>query len=69
MGFISHHIMTLVIISLGGGYTHTHTHTLTHRHTHTHTHTHTHKHTDSCLHRNNFKKPGMRQPVAGMHLV
>ena len=37
MGFISRHIMPLVINSLGGG----HTHMRVHVHTHTHTHTHT----------------------------
>ena len=29
------------------------------------THTHTHKHTYRRLHRNNFKKPGVRWPAAG----
>ena len=33
-GSISHHIMPLVITSLGGGDTHIHTHTHTHTHTH-----------------------------------
>ena len=33
-----------------------------------HTHTYTHTHTVN-LHRINFKKPGARQPVAGMCLV
>ena len=47
MEFISHHIMPLVIISLGGGHKthrHMHTHTRAHAHTHAHTHTHTHTH-------------------------
>ena len=40
MGFISRHIIPLVIYSLGGGYTHTRTRTRTHTHTQTHTQTH-----------------------------
>ena len=55
--------MPSVINSIGGGDTHTRTHTHTHKHTHTHTHTHTQTHTQThtyrCLHRNNFKKPGV----------
>ena len=50
MGFISHHIRSLVIYSLRSRHTHTHTHT-THRHTHTHTYTHTtHTHTHKHIH-------------------
>ena len=45
--FISRHITPLVINSLGGGDTHTHTH----KHTYAYRHPH----------RNNFKKPGVRQ--------
>ena len=48
MGSISHHIMPLVINSLGAD-TRTHMHTCRHTHTQTHTqtytHIHTHKHT------------------------
>ena len=70
------HVTPLVINSLGVD-THTHTHTHTHArtsiHTHTHTHTQTHTHTNTHTyrhpHRNNFKKPGARQPVAGTCLV
>ena len=52
MGSISYHIMPLVINNLGAD---------------THTHTYTHKHIyRSLLYRNNFKKPGAYQPVAGM---
>ena len=41
-----------------------------HTHTHTHTQTHTHKYTHSNMHtklldKNRFKKPGVRQPLAG----
>ena len=46
MESISHHIMPLVINTLGGGHTNTHTHTYRHPH------------------RNNLKKPAMRQPHA-----
>ena len=56
MGSISRHITPLVINNLGGG----HTHTLTHTHANTHT---------DDPHRFNFKKPGVRQPVAGARLV
>ena len=59
MRSISHHIIPLVINSLGHGHTHTHTHT------HTHKHTHTNMHTDD-LHRINFKKPGEHWPQGGM---
>ena len=52
MRFISHHVMPLVITSLGS------------RNTHTHTHTHTNSHTND-LHRINFKKPGRCWPAAG----
>ena len=44
MGSISHHIMPLVINSLGDK--HTHMHTQTHRLSHTHTDTHRHAGTD-----------------------
>ena len=59
MGSISYHIMPLVINNLGA---------VTHKHTHTNTHTHTHTqaHIQGLLYRNNFKKPGVYQPVAGM---
>ena len=50
---ISHHIMSLVINSLGGG------HTLTLKHTHTHTYVCT-----EIILRNQ-----VRWPVAGAHLV
>ena len=59
MGFISHHITSLVINSLGGRHTYTHTNT----HTYTNTHTQTHTYTYRYLHRNNFKKSGV--PDAG----
>ena len=63
--YMSHHIMPLVINSLGVDvhahvrartHTHTYTHTHTHTYTHTHTHTHTNMHTYRHLHRNNFNK-------------
>ena len=47
MGFISCHIIPLVINSFRGGDTCTHTHTHAHTHTHTHTHTHLHTHTNT----------------------
>jgi len=53
-GSISHHIMPLVINSLGGG----HTHTCTHARTNT-----------DIMDKSNFKKPGARQPLVGTHLV
>ena len=70
MGSISHHIMPIVISSLGGGQTdrhtrthartHAHAHTHTHIHTHTHTHTHTHEHiptfTDKAILRNQARR-------------
>ena len=71
---ISHHIMPLVIISLGGKHTCTHistcTHILTqvyacthaHMHTHTHTHTLTHTHKHTHTHKSKFKKPGVCWP-------
>ena len=62
IGSISHHITPLVINSLGGRHTHTYTHT------HAHTHTHTNTHTD-IRRQSNSKKPGMRWPAAGVHLV
>jgi len=61
-GFISYHIMPLVINSLGGGHTHTHTHA------HTHTHMHVHTHTD-IADKSNFKKPVARWPKASARLV
>ena len=49
MRSISHHIMPLVMNSIGGG------------HIHMQTHTHIHTHTDD-LHGINFKKPGVPLP-------
>ena len=40
----------------------------THAHTHTH-HTHARTHTHTRLDESDFKKPGARWPVAGVHLV
>ena len=52
MGSISHHIIPLVVHSLGGG--------------HTHTHTNTHKLTriQTFTDRNNSKKPGTSRHTA-----
>ena len=54
MGSILHHIMPLVINSLGGGHTHTHTH----KHTNTHTKTHTDVRTETII--RNQARAGLR---------
>ena len=46
MGLTLHHIMSLVINSLGGTHARVHTHSRTHAHAHAHTHTHTYTHTN-----------------------
>ena len=51
MGSISHHIMPLVINSLGGGLIHMNVHAYIHRHTHIHTDTHIHTQTHTNTHR------------------
>ena len=60
MGYISHRIK--------GRQTDTDTHTDTHTDTQTQVHTEAHMHTDICG-QSNFKKSGVRRPVAGTCLA
>ena len=66
MGSISHHIMPLVINSVGVD---THTHIHTHMQTHTHANTHTHTRIQTFADKGNTKKPGVCRPQAGACLV
>ena len=60
MGSISHHIMPIVISSLGGGQTDRQTDTHTHTNTHTHTHEHIPTFTDKAILRNQARRrPGL----------